>query len=155
MFYLLLHELLSFAKIQFSRLFSIHLFRYWLKIYYIWICLDVIQIKFEFCRTWLELFSFANIYFSGLFSAVFSGVNLKFGIWNCLDIIQIKLLKLALWDFVAVGSIRVWKHNYLFSKFMPLSTLFGPVRDMYCTCIAKAILSECLLNVKKEYVQFI
>ena len=37
-----------------------------------------------------ELLPFAKILFSGLFSIIFSDINLKFGILICLDIIQVK-----------------------------------------------------------------
>ena len=49
-FDLLLHELLPFAKISFSKLFFV-IFRHIDLKFHIWICLDIIQIKFNFYYT--------------------------------------------------------------------------------------------------------
>ena len=46
-FDLLLHELLPFAKISFSGLFSV-IFRHIDLKFHMWICVDIIQIKFDF-----------------------------------------------------------------------------------------------------------
>ena len=46
-----LQELLPFAKIQISRFFSVTFWDIDLK-FGIWICLNIIQIKFEFCHAW-------------------------------------------------------------------------------------------------------
>ena len=50
-FDLFLHELLPFAKISFSGLFFVIFWHIELK-FHIWICLDIIQVKFDFGRVW-------------------------------------------------------------------------------------------------------
>ena len=50
-FDLLLHELLPFAKISFSGLFFVIFWHIELK-FHIWICLYIIQVKFDFGRVW-------------------------------------------------------------------------------------------------------
>ena len=50
-FDLLLHELLPFAKISFSGLFFV-IFRHIELKFHIWICLDIIQVRFDFGRVW-------------------------------------------------------------------------------------------------------
>ena len=58
-----------------------------------WICLDIIQIKFNLVAFDLllhELLPFVKISFSELFFVIFQHIELKFHIWICLDIIQVK-----------------------------------------------------------------
>ena len=103
---------------QFSELFSVVLWDIDLK-FGIWICLHIIQIKFDFGAFDLllhELLPFAKILFSGLFFVIFRYIELKFHIWICLDIIQVKF------DFGCVWPTFTWGialcKNFVFRTFL-------------------------------------
>ena len=106
-------ELLPFAKILFSGLFSPVFCDIDLKCG-IWICLGIIQIKFNFYCVWhtryflLFKFSFPHL------SVVFQDVDIKFGVRICIDIIQHKFHFCNLW--------------YILLIVMPLWNLFGAGR---------------------------
>ena len=69
---------------RFSELFSVILWDVDLK-FGIWLCLDMIQIKFDFCLGWPTF-----TWVIDLFSVILCDIDLKFGIRLCLDLVQIK-----------------------------------------------------------------
>ena len=84
---------------SFSGLFFIIFWHIDLK-FHIWICLDIIQVKFDVCRVW-PTFNWVialckNVVFRTFFSCL-GILTWHFGIWICLDIIQIKFDFYCVW----------------------------------------------------------
>ena len=70
------------------------------------ICLDIMQIKFDFCGVWpLLKFRFPD----------FSDIDLKFHMWICLDLIQVKINFCRVWStfLCLLRSIGTHKDHFV------------------------------------------
>ena len=95
------------------------------------------QLKFKFRLAWptfTGVITLCSNFVSGLFSAVYRDIQLKFCIWIAFDSIQIKIELRHAWpSFTWVNShtkIRPFWSTVV--GVMPLENLFGLVGDLYC-----------------------
>ena len=99
--------------------FLCSLLKYWLEIWYmnlLWHNTDQVWVSLSLTIFLHELLSFAKISFSGLSSAVFWDIYLKFGLWIGIDIIQIKFEFHHAWP-AFTGVIALCK-NLVFRTFL-------------------------------------
>ena len=158
---LLLQELLPFAKILFSRLFSAIFWDIVLK-FGIWICHNIIQIKFEFLHAWpifTVVISLASKFVFRFFlrSLLRYLINILYmnclwlntdqvRVWSCLtNFYRIwylmpfaKILFYARFPDFSLSYFDLSTWNYFRALWfadvgvIPFQNLLGPVGDLYC-----------------------
>ena len=139
---------LNTRNTQFSTLFSYTLWHIELK-FCIWLCLTVLQIKFECCQfpsifvgviPLLELKILEiNTQFSALSSYMLWHIKLKFCIWLCFTVLQIKFLASIYVNFdgvIPLWNLQYWKYTVFRTFLLHALTYWAEIFHMslfYCT----------------------